>query len=120
MMIKQSVEHGLPEPDFEQRGGSFVTTVWRDWLSERVVAGMGLNERQQQGLAYLKVNHQVTNAEYQRVVGCPPRTAARDLGVLADKGIVELLGKGRGAVYRLRRERATTPPNTPGQPSEAG
>lgn len=29
-MIRESVAHALPEPDFAQRGGEFVTTVWRD------------------------------------------------------------------------------------------
>ncbi|MHB1324718.1 MAG: ATP-binding protein [Thermoleophilia bacterium] len=31
MMIRESIENGLPEPDFEQRGGEFVVTAWRDW-----------------------------------------------------------------------------------------
>ncbi len=90
-----------------------MTTVWRDWVTEKVVAAMGLNERQQLSLACLKTNGQMTNAEYQQVTGCPPRTATRDLGLLVDKGVVEPSGKGRGAAYRLRRNRATNAPNAP-------
>jgi hypothetical protein len=46
MMIRESVEHALPEPDFQQRGGEFVVTVWRDWLTEQVLAAANLNDRQ--------------------------------------------------------------------------
>jgi len=53
----------------------------------------------------------ITNAEYQRVVGCPQRTATRDLNELAKEGIIELEGKGRGAQYRLLIKRAINTPN---------
>jgi len=38
MMISLCREAGLPEPDFEQREGSFVVTLWRDWLTGRAMA----------------------------------------------------------------------------------
>ena len=65
MMIRESVEHSLPEPDFEQRAGEFSVTVWRDWLTEQVVAALGLNERQSRVLAHLKAAGRITNQEYQ-------------------------------------------------------
>ena len=45
-MIARCREAGLPEPDFEQRGGEFVVTLWRDWLTAEVLDRLGLTERQ--------------------------------------------------------------------------
>ena len=38
-MIELCRDAGLPEPQFEQRSGSFVITLWRDWLTMEVLAG---------------------------------------------------------------------------------
>jgi len=45
-MIELCREAGLPEPDFELRAGSFIVTLWRDWLTTTVIAQLGLNARQ--------------------------------------------------------------------------
>jgi len=113
MMIRECLAHALPEPNFIQRGGEFTITVWRDWLTDKVLAAFKLNERQIKAILHLKIHGRITNAEYQRVVGCPQRTATRDLNEMAQKSIVELEGKGRGAQYRLLRKRAIIAPNTP-------
>ena len=104
--IRLCRESGLPEPDFEQRGNQFVVTIWRDWLTEAVLSAMELNVRQTQAIRYLKENRQMTNADYQLIAGCPPRTATRDLNLLVEKGLIELQGKERGAHYLLIRKRA--------------
>ena len=102
MMIRESVEHGLPEPNFEQRGGEFVVTVWRDWLTDEVVARLALNERQMKAVAHLKTAGRITNSEYQRLTGAIARTAARDLGDMERKGVVRKVGTtGRSAYYTL-------------------
>ncbi len=112
-MIELCREAGLPEPQFQQRSGSFVITLWRDWLTAEVIAKLGLNDRQMQAITYLKTNGVITNADLQKLVGCPQRTATRDLNELNQKGIIELEGKGRGAHYRLLRKRAINTPNAP-------
>ena len=38
MMIRESLAHDLPEPSFAQRGGEFTVALWRDWLTDRVMA----------------------------------------------------------------------------------
>lgn len=113
MMISQCLAHELPEPDFVQRGGEFTTVIWRDWLTAQVLAGYNLNNRQLQAIVYLKSHTVITNADYQKAVACPQRTATRDLNELANKGIIELMGRGRGASYRLLKKRATNAPNAP-------
>jgi ATP-dependent DNA helicase RecG len=113
VMIAMCREVNLPEPDFEQRQGFFVVTVWRDWLTDQVLAGLRVNERQLQAIAYLKSTSVITNADYQKVAGCSQRTATRDLNELAQKGVIAPEGKGRGARYRLSRKRAINTPNAP-------
>ena len=55
-MIAHCQEAGLPEPDFEQRSGQFVVTLWRDWLTDEVLSGFGLNERQKKAVAFVKTH----------------------------------------------------------------
>jgi len=112
-MIELCIQAGLPEPQFEQRSGSFILTLWRDWLTDEVLKQLDINPRQLQGITYLKQNSFITSADFQKVVGCPPRTATRDLNELSQKGLIELEGKGRGARYRLMRKRAINKPNRP-------
>ncbi len=109
-MIELCLEAGLPEPEFEQRSGSFVITLWRDWLTAEVLAELNLNERQISGLKMLKVEQQITTMQYQSLVGCSRRTAARDLDELLDKAVIQRLGAGRSAYYVLARNRAITLP----------
>jgi len=117
-MIADCLKAGLPEPSFAQHGPHFVTTLWRDWLTEDVLAGLGLNERQMEAVKYLKSSDAITNAGYQAVIDCPPRTATRDLKGLVDAGVLELSGHGRGAQYRLVKKRAINAPNEPREENE--
>ncbi len=114
MMIRQSVEHALPEPEFIGKPGEFGTTLWRDWLTERVVNALSLNERQRAILPILKLNRRTTNAEYRQVTGASVRTATRDLDDFVNKGVLERSGTiGRGVLYRLPPKPATNAPNEP-------
>jgi len=104
-MIALCREAGLPEPQFEQRSGSFVTTLWRDWLTPEVLAGYNLNERQLKGINFLKINREITNSEYQELTRAHSQTALRDLRDLISYGLVERIGKtGRSTRYRLRHK----------------
>ena len=37
-MIRFCAEAGLPEPQFRSEGAQFIATVWRDWLTDDVLA----------------------------------------------------------------------------------
>jgi ATP-dependent DNA helicase RecG len=102
-MIALCRDANLPEPDFEQRQGFFVLTLWRDWLTNEVLAGFHLNERQLQAITYLKTHRRITNSEYQKLTGLIRKTAARDLNTLVEKGIVERRGEKRSSHYVLKR-----------------
>jgi ATP-dependent DNA helicase RecG len=104
MMIEQCREVGFPEPDFEQRQGSFVNTLWRDWLTEVVLAGYNLNDRQKTAISLVKTVGQITSGEYRAHTGVEPRTATRDLNDLVKKNVFSRHGQKRGAYYTLRKK----------------
>jgi ATP-dependent DNA helicase RecG len=105
MMIRESLAHSLPEPDFAQRGGEFTIALWRDWLTPKVLTGYKLNERQMRAVAHVKRVGQIANSEYQELMGVAKRTAHRDLIGLVKKGLFVKVGtRGKGAYYKLYRK----------------
>lgn len=105
MMIRESLAHNLPEPDFVQRGGEFTTAIWRDWLTPKIQAGYKLNERQMQAVAHVKRVGQISNSEYQELMGVAKRTAHRDLADLVENGLFVKVGtRGKGTYYKLQRK----------------
>lgn len=60
-MIELCREANLPEPDFGLRAGSFVVTLWRDWLTDEVVAQLSLNDRQRQSVLIAKTSGRLGN-----------------------------------------------------------
>jgi predicted HTH transcriptional regulator len=103
-MIADCRKAGLPEPDFEQRGPHFVVTLWRDWLTEEVLAGYNLNDRQKTAISLVKTMGQITSGEYRAHTGVEPRTATRDLSELVKKNVFSRHGQKRGAYYTLRKK----------------
>jgi len=104
-MIADCRSAGLPEPDFEQRGPHFVATIWRDWLTTEVLAGLNLNERQLQAVVFVRTNGRITNRDYRELTGTIIRTATRDLEDLVAKGVLLKVGTtGRSTHYLLARK----------------
>lgn len=104
-MIALCREAGLPEPDFRQDGGQFVQTLWREWLTETVIATLKLNERQRKAISLVKANGLLTNAELRKATGAIPRTVTRDLDDLVRKGVLEKVGQsGRRVHYVAARK----------------
>ena len=98
-MIELCREAGLPEPNYELRAGSFVLTLWRDWLTAEVMAGFHLNERQLKGLTCLRAEGRLTSGRYQELTGISRQTASRDLEDMVKKGILNRYGDRRGTFY---------------------
>lgn len=104
-VIRLCREAGLPAPVFEQRGGQFTVTLWRDWLTPGVLAGLALNDRQRQAVTHLKTAGRIGNTDYQRITGSTKKTASRDLEDLVEKGLIQKVGTtGRGVHYVLNRK----------------
>ena len=111
-MIELCREAALPEPSFELRAGSFVITLWRDWLTNEVMARFKLNDRQRRAVDFMKMRGQISNRDYQELTGAISQTALRDLRDLLAIDLVEKVGTtGRSAYYRLRKKPDINPTN---------
>ncbi len=108
-MITGCRDAGLPEPEFSQSGGEFVVTIWRDWLTDAVLAEFGLNERQNMIIVFLKSHARITNAECQSLTGAARKATSRDLGGLVDAGLLIRVGERRGVYYVLARSNHKDP-----------
>ena len=110
-MIADCLKAGLPEPDFRQCGPHFVTTLWRDWLTESVINQLGLKDSERDLVALLKATGRIANKSYQEKFGVTKATASRHLEALADKGILVKIGTtGKGTYYVLSRKGLTNGP----------
>ncbi|NCC50461.1 MAG: DUF4062 domain-containing protein [Spartobacteria bacterium] len=102
-MIADCREAGLPEPAFRQSGPHFVTTIWRDWLTDEVLAGLGLNERQLKAIRAVKEEGRITNKMYRDAFGVTDRTALRDLRELVSLKVFERVGEtGQHTYYVIK------------------
>lgn len=107
-MIELCREAGLPEPTFELRAGSFIVTLWRDWLTDQVLAQLDLNERQRQSVLIVKASGRLSNLDYQKSFAVSKPTASRDLEDMVGKGVLEKVGTtGKGTHYILDRKGLT-------------
>jgi predicted HTH transcriptional regulator len=112
MMIRESVDHALPEPEFIQQPGEFGARLWRDWITDSLIVSLALTERQQAVLPHLKLHRRITNAEYRGITGVTERTAGRDLQDLVNKGLLERTAvTGRGAAYQVVAKPDRNPTN---------
>lgn len=102
-MISLCRDAGLPEPSFEVRQGSFVSTLWRDWMTDDVLDSLGLNDRQVAGVACLRAEGRITSARYQELTGASRQTASRDLDEMSKLGVLTRRGEGRGSHYLLSK-----------------
>jgi ATP-dependent DNA helicase RecG len=103
-------EAGQAEPALQDTGGSFIITLYgldmeRALAEERAkvmdLARLGLNERQQGAIVYLREQERITNREYQSLFEVSYDTAYRDLRDLLEKGLIKRQGKGRATYYML-------------------
>jgi ATP-dependent DNA helicase RecG len=120
-MISLCDEAGLPEPEFRQEGSQWTVTLWRDWLTDKTIDRLALNDRQRSIVPLLKSKLLITNSLYQTIGRTTRKTAARDLEDLVNKGILVLRGSRRGAHYILAQKvakKSTLPPPGPSEGNE--
>ncbi len=104
-MIALCTKAELPEPDFKQNGSQFVVTLWRDWLTDTILASLNLNDRQRKALQQIKIFKRMNNSEYQNITGAIKKTASRDLDDLVIKKILVKSGTtGRGVIYEIGKK----------------
>jgi ATP-dependent DNA helicase RecG len=109
-MIRLMGEAGLPAPHFEETAAGFQVTLrglgaalLGDHADARRWRHLGLNERQEQALAYLVERGRITNREYQELSPeVSPETIRRDLADLVHKNLLLKIGEKRATYYILK------------------
>ena len=112
-MIAEMRQANLEPPYFKDAGTYFVVTLKNHtlldeetlaWLNQ--FASYPISDRQRLALAYLRVNMQMTNADYRRLHHGTVETveATRELRGLVGTGLVEMHGARRWAYYTLSEE----------------
>ena len=98
-MVDMCIEHGLPEPEFEETNSSFVVTFRKKILTEEKMEELGLNERQKEAFKRIEEKESITRAEYEDMFGISERTANRELSQLVKLNLIEKKGKGPNTHY---------------------
>jgi ATP-dependent DNA helicase RecG len=105
-------QNNLPDPKFEELGGTFRVTLFADDDQKQegtspdlsIYANLSLNPRQQRALGFLAENNRITNSDYQSL--CPevsPETIRRDLVDFVKKGVLIKVGDKRATYYILKK-----------------
>lgn len=94
-MIKQCRKEWLPEPEFQQKMGSFVTIIWRNIYTDEYLDMLDLNDRQKRAVKYVKEQGSISNSEYCNLFSVSRKTATNDLVNLLNKNILDIVGTGR-------------------------
>jgi len=103
-MIKELCEeYGIPMPEYEisevetklvfRSGGKAVV------ISEIEKLGVELNERQSRALKYAFRVGFITNRVYREINNVSDETSRKELVDIAEKGLLNITGKGRGVKY---------------------
>jgi ATP-dependent DNA helicase RecG len=90
---------GLPMPDFDEKEGGFIVTLYKDNLIEEQLVKLGLNKRQIQAVLYVKEKGRITNREYQEINEISNRTSSRELENLKQVGVFKKRGDKKGTYY---------------------
>jgi len=104
-IVELCVKAGHPEPEFGEQAGS----VWVRFLPSGYIAphrvAHDLTERQRELLQILAEQDSLPLREIRRRLSSPPsdRMIQEDLAHLRRLDLVESAGRGRGAVYHLRK-----------------
>ncbi|GIV20032.1 MAG: hypothetical protein KatS3mg023_1783 [Armatimonadota bacterium] len=102
-MVRLCQEQGLPQPEFQNWQGGVRVVFSKDPYTPERLRMLGLSERQIQAVLYVKERGSITNRNYRQLTGLSDEGARLDLKALVEMGIFVMQGKGRGAVYVVRK-----------------
>lgn len=100
-MIRLCREAGVPEPEFESRGGSFRILFSRTSSALKRFSGHDLSDRQLVALQSVLASGRMTRHQYEQTTGVKSATAKREISDLMKKGILAKKGGGRSFWYEL-------------------
>ena len=96
-MVDLCVNHGLPEPEFEDKKISFVVRFSKLFITEDILEQ--LNDRQRKVVEHLKEAKKITTREYSEMFGISIRMARIDLKRMVDLGIIKRKGASDKTAY---------------------
>lgn len=101
-IIKECMEIGLPEPEYIERGNTFVVSFKSVRLA---LASSKLSDRQKQILSILQESGGLKSADIRQSLGADvsDRTLRRDLNFLMEAKLIRLEGRGVSAVWLLNK-----------------
>ena len=101
-IIDTCKEAGLPEPEFIERDGGFLVTLFKDKLTEEQLVKLGLNARQVKAIECVKEKGRITNSEYQYINKIGNRTATYELKEMVEKfNLLKMSGASVGTYYEF-------------------
>ncbi len=99
-IISETINHGLPEPVFEDTKTSFVLTFKKYKITDEVLAE--LNELQKKAIEYLRTRKKITSKDYMRInPDITDRTALNDFNAMIEKSIIRAVGEKKYRHYIL-------------------
>ena len=103
-IIETCKEAELPEPEFIERDGGFLVTLFKNNLTEEQLKKLGLNERQVDAILFYKSKGEVTGLEYADRYKIAERTARADLSELVEKKMLYKQGETKSVKYLFNAE----------------
>jgi ATP-dependent DNA helicase RecG len=101
-IIESCKQAGLPEPEIIEENGGMSVTLFKNKLTAEQLTKLGLNERQQKAVGFVKEKGRITNKEYQSLNSISERTASRELSELTEKKVFKSSEtKGAGSYFYL-------------------
>jgi ATP-dependent DNA helicase RecG len=98
-IINSCLNHGLPEPIFQELSGSLVVTLRKYYLTDDLLKT--LSERQERIVEYLREHETINRQICMSLLNTSKDTAYRELSELIKKGIIVRVNKGKNAYYKL-------------------
>jgi ATP-dependent DNA helicase RecG len=103
-IIETSKAAELPEPEFIERDGGFLVTLFKNNLTEEQLKKLGLNERQVDAILFYKLKGEITGLEYADRYKIAERTARVDLSELVEKKLLYKQGETKSVKYLFNAE----------------
>ena len=98
-MIEWCQNYRLPEPAFEEIGGSFVVTIRKYKISEEIMKG--LSEEEKIIMNYLATENKINRKMGIQLLGISKSTLFRVFKSLEERGLIKKEGKGKSIFYVL-------------------
>lgn len=98
-IIRETLNHGLPEPFFEDTKSSFVLTFRKYKITEEVMEKLPEGERHI--LKFMQEKGKISRKECVELLRVSPVTAYRYFKAMEEKKIIKKVGKGKNVYYVL-------------------